>query len=538
MARRWFGPLAVEGVQTGDGREIAPGALTWSELPLPLGWLQQSQHGDGMGNPGAIDLGNIDAITRSESTLDGEGVIDDGHEAGVDFVRRMDEGTAPLGSRWGVSVDVDDPVIEVVDTDPEATAARMAEIEAEMGVLLASAPVVRLSGRAALAAWTSSATPVAWWTRLGLTAAAGDPIPDDAEVVDRFEPNQYVMRLVGGRVRGATACPIAAFDGAWIELAGETTATDDATADDAEGEVLEDAMTAAARFTVKPPARFFAHPEPDSEDDPRLVAQHDYRSGAFIGRAVPLTIVTEGPDRGLVYGHLAPAQRCHIGIDGMCQVAPDSGSAYAHFHLGEVHTADGDTVPTGALVVGCDHAPHSMTMGQALDHYANTSLAWADVRVTEGRFGPWVCGALRPDVTDELVRTLRGGGISGDWRAANGRLELIAVQAVNTPGFTVQRVGLAASGALMELRPWTPWMELDGESVSVSTPPVLQASAVQEDLDVKPCGCHDPQPTASELMAELRAFQAEQRAHNRAMDARTRHLRVEAAAIAASALRR
>lgn len=538
MARRWKGQLAVEGVMTGDGREIAPGALTWATLPLPLGWLQQSQHGDGVGNPGAVDLGNIETAERSDGgVILGTGVIDDGHDSGIDFVRRLDEGTAPMGTRWGVSVDVDDPVIEIVDTDPEATAARMAEIEEELGAILASATGLTFHGRAALAVWTSSARPIDWWTRLAVTSAAGDPVPDHAEVVDRFEPGQFVMRMVSGRVRGATACPVPAFDDAWIELAGDTADTaDDAPA--VEGEAEVDPMTAAARFPVKPPARFFTHPEPDAEDDPRMVAQHDYRSGAYIGHAVPLTIVTDGPDRGLVYGHLAPTQRCHIGIDGMCQVAPESGSAYAQFHLGEVHTADGKVVPTGALVVGCDHAPHSMTMGQALDHYANTGLAWADVRVTDGRFGPWVCGALRPDVTDELVRTLRGGGISGDWRAAAGRLELIAVQAVNTPGFTVQRVGLAASARLVELRPWAPWVEVAGDEVSVSTPPVLQASAVQEDLDVKPCGCHDPQPTASELMAELRAFQAEQRAHNRAMDARTRHLRVEAAAIAASALRR
>lgn len=528
MARRWKGQLAIEGEMTGDGREIAPGALTFASTPLPLAWLQQAQHGDGFGNPGGVDLGNIDTIARVEGggVIAGAGVIDDGHEHGVDFVRRLEEGTAPMGARWGVSVDVDDPVVEIVDTDPEATAARMAEIEAELGIVLAAATGLAFRGAAALAVWRSPAPAVAWWARMALTSAAGEPVPDDAEVVERFDPGQFVYRMVAGRVRGATACPVPAFADAWIELDGSASSAD----------TDEEAVTAAA-FPVKPPARFFAHPEPEGDDDSRMVAQHDYRSGAYIGHAVPLTIVTSGPDRGLVYGHLAPAQRCHIGIDGMCQVAPDTGTAYAHFHLGEVHTAEGEVVPTGALVVGCDHAPHSMTMGQALDHYANTGLAWADVRITEGRFGPWMSGALRPDVTDELVRTLRGGGVSGDWRKAGNHLELIAVQAVNTPGFTVQRVGLAAAGsAVVELRPWTPWVELAGDEMSVSTPPVLHAAA--SSAPERACGCHDPQPTLSEVLAEFRAFRAEQEQHNRAMDARTRHLRLEAKAVAASAFRR
>jgi hypothetical protein len=35
------------GEQTGDGRYIVPGAVTWAELPLPFAWLVDGdQHAD------------------------------------------------------------------------------------------------------------------------------------------------------------------------------------------------------------------------------------------------------------------------------------------------------------------------------------------------------------------------------------------------------------------------------------------------------------------------------------------------------------
>ena len=32
----WRGPLTVEGIETGDGRQFDSGSLTWADLPLPL----------------------------------------------------------------------------------------------------------------------------------------------------------------------------------------------------------------------------------------------------------------------------------------------------------------------------------------------------------------------------------------------------------------------------------------------------------------------------------------------------------------------
>lgn len=517
MARRWKSPaLAVEGVITGDGREIAPGALTWSAFPLPLAWLQAQQHG--MGMEGAVDLGNIAEMSRVDGgKIPGSGTIDDASEAGAEFCRKLDDGTAPMGSRWGLSIDTDDCVLEIIDLAPEEVDPNAAD-----EAMVASArPAFTLTGSAARKAWTSGARPVEVWK--ALTAAAGDTIPDDAVVVDSWDPGRFVMRMTAARVRGVTACQIAAFDETYLELEAADAEDAGSTTDDA----TDDAVTASGRpYPVKPPSRFFHHPEPASDDDPELVPQYDARTGAYLGLAVPLTIITDGPNRGLAYGHLAPAERCHIAIDGMCQTAPDSRTAYAHFHLGEVHTSDGKIEHTGAFVIGCDHAPHHMTMGQARDHYANTGLAWADMKVRPGKYGPWFSGALRPDVSDELVRTLRGGGVSGDWRGADGALELMAVQAVNTPGFTVQRVALAAGGAV-EIRPWVPRIEIADGIVSVTTAPVQRA--VDPVTAAATCGCqHGETVTLASLDAKIDALTKETRTGFGVLKARTAQFRTTA----------
>jgi len=60
-----------------------------------------------------------------------------------------------------------------------------------------------------------------------------------------------------------------------------------------------------------------------------------------------------------------------------------------------------------------------------------------------------VSGALRPDLDPSNIRGLMASDVSGDWRRIGGGLELVAVLAVNVPGFPKVRVreieGLVAS---------------------------------------------------------------------------------------------
>jgi 2'-5' RNA ligase len=59
----WHGTIVVEGVPSGDFRTIAPGALTWRDLPLPMMSMLRNPDG-GTGHDGAELAGRVDTIER------------------------------------------------------------------------------------------------------------------------------------------------------------------------------------------------------------------------------------------------------------------------------------------------------------------------------------------------------------------------------------------------------------------------------------------------------------------------------------------
>jgi len=98
----WRGPLTVEGIETGDGREFDAESLTWADLPLPLRWNKEDSHG---GEPRtiAVNVGRIDKIWREDSGLImGEGLLDLSDDDG-----RKVHGKIKGKFLRGVSVDVD-----------------------------------------------------------------------------------------------------------------------------------------------------------------------------------------------------------------------------------------------------------------------------------------------------------------------------------------------------------------------------------------------------------------------------------------------
>lgn len=212
------------------------------------------------------------------------------------------------------------------------------------------------------------------------------------------------QRISKGTVMAATVLPLQAFGEARIA-------------------VTADAVTAAA--PVKPSKSYF--------ENPKLTRP---------------TAITVGKDGTHVFGHLATWDTCHVGIQGRCQTAPRSATDYAYFAHGEVETAEGETVRTGRITLGTGHAALSLGADAAKAHYDDTGTAVADIAVGEDPIGIWFSGALRPGVTEEQIRTLRASAVSGDWRSMQGNLELMALLAVNTPGFPVPRLAtLAASAA-------------------------------------------------------------------------------------------
>jgi hypothetical protein len=383
----------IEGQPTGDGREIASGALTWRQPPAPLMWMKTSAHDpSGMsGNDPAVLCGRIDSYERAPG----------------------ENGTQIISAKGFLL------------NDPHGVEAATA-IE-QMGRLGVSADIA-------------------------IQAEQMTPTEVDA---DGF-PVEMTSTLLEGQIMGFTITPFPAFGACYIVL-GDGTATDPIPqqVDDqvASGQTIHwmtfeecracdttDVLVAAGG-PVRPPADWFT--APNFEDgDGRLQEIHTKRDQTQL--ACPLTVTADGR----VYGHIAPWGVCHTSFPGKCITPPRSSTDYAHFKRGEVLTAEGDYLPVGVITANTGHASLAAGASGAMAHYDDTGTVTAWVNSGEDEYGIWVAGAIDPDATEEQVATMRACGISGDWR--NG--ELVAALSVPVPGYPLARVqgrqeALVASGA-------------------------------------------------------------------------------------------
>jgi len=214
--------LAYENQQTGDGRVFAPGALYWDgDGPWPL---MANENFDSHEN--AALAGAIREMSRDGSRLTGRGVLYLTQEAGYEAAALLSQG-APLG----VSVDLDDVDIEMVDASGEEAVYRARMLRASLlptpdgGYFLKgiTAPVMKASGTAtvtelALVTFTVGPDGLVPRDAFELEAAAGDPDAAAGTVVDRQLSGDYLMRITRARVRGATLVLIPAYAGARITL--------------------------------------------------------------------------------------------------------------------------------------------------------------------------------------------------------------------------------------------------------------------------------------------------------------------------------
>jgi hypothetical protein len=186
--------------------------------------------------------------------------------------------------------------------------------------------------------------------------------------------------------------------------------------------------------------------QPDEPVDEVIVAAGAVRRPAAwftdpqLDGPTPLTIDEDGRIRG----HAAVFGTCHIGFPQQCVTAPRSRSGYAYFATGALLCDDGTEVPVGSITMDTGHAPTSMSRQAAAAHYDHTGAVVADVAVGEDAYGIWVAGALRPTVDEQTAARLRASALSGDWRRVGGGLELVALLAVNVPGFPVPRARVAS----------------------------------------------------------------------------------------------
>lgn len=139
----WRGPLTVEGIETGDGRQFDNDSLTWADLPLPLRWNRVDSHG-GETRTEAVNVGRIDNIWREDNGLImGEGVLDLADDDGKKVYGKI------KGKHLrGVSVDVD----SIKDADmelvwPEAPEGAEEEVDEFARLFAAPEKVVFHKGR-------------------------------------------------------------------------------------------------------------------------------------------------------------------------------------------------------------------------------------------------------------------------------------------------------------------------------------------------------------------------------------------------------
>lgn len=226
----------------------------------------------------------------------------------------------------------------------------------------------------------------------GVSSDVGGAIVE-SELAEDGSQRQMIR---GGKIMGATVLPFPAFDDTRISVV-------------------------ASAVPEEPPRSWFTNPE-------------------FSG-PTPLTV----DDDGRIYGHAALWGTCHIGKQGTCLTPPHSKTDYGYFHTGAVRCDDGSQVPVGVVTLGTGHAALSLNHRAAAEHYDHTGTVVADVVTGEDKHGVWVSGSLRPTVTEARLRELRASPLSGDWRPIGGSLELVALLAVNTPGFPIPRARIAFS---------------------------------------------------------------------------------------------
>lgn len=213
---------------------------------------------------------------------------------------------------------------------------------------------------------------------------------------------------------------------------------------------VSEAGVLAASGEAPEPEVAAASPAPNLAD-PADLPKAEWFADPGLPMPSPITIVQDkDTGRYRLIGHAAQWGVCHVGLglsvgDGGCTVAPHSVTNYAYYRTGAVETDQG-LVPVGPITMATGHAGSTLGAFPAAEHYDNTGTVIADVAAGEDEHGIWVAGLLRPNVTAQQRAELLAATLSGDWRWIGGNLEMVATLAVNTPGFPIPRLAVAASG--------------------------------------------------------------------------------------------
>ncbi len=253
---------------------------------------------------------------------------------------------------------------------------------------------------------------------------------DLAEVKARYEENisdgdewSYRIRFVDWSIAATTGVGVPAFADANIELEDDFETVASFFQPDGEELVAE-----FDEFTI----RLVDTPQVDQEVPAELLASgivQPYELFFHPEADVATKIVVD--ENNHVYGHLGMWESCHDGIEGQCIRIPRPTDSYASFNKPGVLT-DRGIVNTGPIFLLGGHRP-GKGVADLEAAYGGVENTWADVRITEGRLGPWISGVVRPGVDEAKVYTARASRISGHW--IGGRLK--AIVSVNAEGYEV-----------------------------------------------------------------------------------------------------
>lgn len=166
----------------------------------------------------------------------------------------------------------------------------------------------------------------------------------------------------------------------------------------------------------------------------------DWFTQPALPELTPLTVTEDGR----VFGHIAGWSTCHVGLPG-CVTPPMSSTGYAYFHVGAQRLSNGSSIPVGTLTVGGGHADARAGFRAAAEHYDNVGAAVARVVAYDDEHGIAVAGWMLPEADAVRKAQFMSSPVSGDWRSIGGSLEMIAVCAVNSPGFPVPRARVSFS---------------------------------------------------------------------------------------------
>lgn len=455
---RWTATFVPEGVLTEDGRAFAPGALILPpdeearQLPLTLmAMIETSAEG---GHDGAKVAGRIDNLWRDGSLVKAGGVFSE-EEFGAMIARMVGNGElrglsvdiAPLEWERGPAHDWfgenGEWIAERGEDGNWITAGDEPTAEDAIERLFGGGEdVILVITKGVIGMATVCPFPAFGQANIALAASAGPPIITyTAQAGFVVTADTPLQQLVAGAACGCETDEVETVDYASMTedervAAYEGLVEGGLSDSEARGTVWpepvqESGLTASAAGLApeRPPVEWFNDPE--------------------LEELTPLTVT----DDGRIFGHAWAWDTCHLSFDA-CVVAPHSMTDYAYFQLGEVECEGGERPSVGKVTLDTGHAGQRLSRAEATRHYDDTGTVAAYVAFGEDEFGGWFAGSISPDLDEAKLRVLRGATVSGDWRGVEGNLELVALLAVNVPGFPVPRQReLVASGDFEDGQP-------------------------------------------------------------------------------------